>query len=246
MNENGDIQKNVIGNAAKFARDLANGVAQNLWTAEFQVFLTSGGSEWSSLTEYEKGPQDPFDMLIAMTWNHKPPAHTLLRTLGYIALLRDSDSYLRYLLTQKSIDLLELPATPPSIFISYRRDQSSALALLIEARLKLAGNLNPFVDKNITPGDEWHGTLEGTIFRSEYFVSLVGPKTLESSMVLKEIKWAEAADCRIISIWHGCEINNETPDVLKKHHAIQITGESALEYETAVNQLLNSLGYPTY
>jgi hypothetical protein len=65
-------------------------------------------------------------------------------------------------------------------------------------------------------------------------------------MVLKEIQWAENAGCRIISIWHGCSIDATAPEVLRTHHAIQVTGESALEYETAVNQLLNALGYRTY
>src|SRR5262249_51031093 len=155
------------------------------------------------------------------------PSDELLNTLGYVTLIGTKDGDRSYLLTEKALALLEQPAAPPSVFISYKRDQSSALALLIEARLRLAGNPNPFVDKNLTPGDEWHRKLEQTIKSCEYFISLIGPKTLESSMVIEEISWAKSARCKVISIWHGCSIDEKAPEVLREHHAIQVTGESA-------------------
>ncbi|NDJ76094.1 MAG: TIR domain-containing protein, partial [Chloroflexi bacterium] len=88
--------------------------------------------------------------------------------------------------------------------------------------------------------------IKDTIKQSKFFVCLIGPKTLDSEMVRQEIQWAEESGCMIISIWHGCEIGDDCPEVLRERQAIQVTGESAREYETAVNTLLNSLGYSTY
>ncbi len=235
--------KTAMQRAVEFARDLAQGVADGKWATHCRVSFTGmGGAEWSLFADpvYE-------DELFSVKWQDNPPSAELLTTLGYLSFLRRTEGGdLIYILTEKALSLLEQPAAPPSVFISYKRDQSSAFALLIEARLRLAGNPNPFVDKNLTPGDNWHGKLEATIKGCEYFVSLIGPKTLESAMVIKEIQWAESAGAKIISIWHGRSIDSTAPEVLRTHHAIEVTGESALEYETAVNQLLNALGYRTY
>ena len=235
--------KTALQRAIEFARDLAQGVADGKWSTQYLVSTTNQGTEWYLFAR----DQEAEEALLSGKWQDDLPSDELLMTLGYISFYRRTDSGdLNYLLTEKALALLEQPAAPPSIFISYKRDQSSAFALLIEARLRLSGNPNPFVDKNLTPGDEWHGKLESTIQRCEYFVSLIGAHTLESAMVIKEIQWAERAGCKIISIWHGCSIDASAPEVLRTHHAIQVTGESALEYETAVNQLLNALGYHTY
>jgi hypothetical protein len=236
--------KTALQKAVEFARDLAEGVAEGKWSTQYLVTPNRDDADWYLFPN----DQADEDKLLTAKWNSDLPSHELMTTLGYITLVRRTDQGdLNYQLTEKSLALLERPAAPPSVFISYKRDQSSAFALLIEARLRLAGNPNPFVDKNLTPGDEWHGKLENTIKSCEYFISLIGAKTLDSAMVLKEIHWAETSGCKVISIWHGgASIDSTAPEVLRTHHAIQVTGESALEYETAVNQLLNALGYRTY
>jgi hypothetical protein len=45
---------------------------------------------------------------------------------------------------------------------------------------------------------------------------------------------------------NGAHLDETAPEILKTRHAITVTAENALGYETAVNQLLNSLGYSTY
>ena len=176
--------KTALKRAVEFARDLAQGVADGKWSTQYLVAFSGAGTDW---VLFSRDPEAE-EQLLSGKWNNNLPSDELLTTLGYITLVRRTDAGdLNYLLTEKALELLEQPAAPPSVFISYKRDQSSAFALLIEARLRLAGNPNPFVDKNLTPGDEWHGKLEETIKSCEYFVSLIGAKTLESSMVLKEI-----------------------------------------------------------
>lgn len=41
-------------------------------------------------------------------------------------------------------------------------------------------------------------------------------------------------------------MNSSAPEILQKRHAITVTPETALEYENAINQLLNAMGYSTY
>jgi hypothetical protein len=231
-----------IKRAHAFAYDLAYGVAQGFWDVQFQLKRMGDRTIWHIYAENTWDGRDPANALLGDKWNNNPPSPSLLSALGYL----DSFGGELYSLSEKALSLLEAPPHPPDVFISYKRDQSSAFALLIEARLKIAGNPNPFLDKNILAGEEWHGHLESAIKQSEFFICLIGPKTLESDMVKQEIAWAEEAGCRIISIWHGCTISDDAPEVLKQRQVIQVGGHSALEYETAVNQLLNSMGYSTY
>ena len=89
--------------------------------------------------------------------------------------------------------------------------------------------------------------LKERIQTCRYFVVIVGKTTLDSPYVRQEIAWAEEFGCTIISLWHNdAKIDAKTPAVLSTRHAITVKGESALDYELAVNQLLNSLGYATY
>lgn len=152
-----------------------------------------------------------------------------------------------YMLTSKAFRLLEKPASPPDIFISYRRSTSSALGLLIVARLQAKGILNPFIDMNIDPGEQWHSLLEDTIKKSRYFISLIAPGSF-SEYVQKEIKWAmETPGCEVIPIWHNGYQGEDMPDHLKHFleakNAIIIKDESADEYNNAIVKLLNKLGY---
>ncbi|NDJ51516.1 MAG: toll/interleukin-1 receptor domain-containing protein [Chloroflexi bacterium] len=218
----------------EFARDLAYGAAQGLWATQLQW------REFYRNSEFFRHLNEKWDMEV--------PSEYLMLSMGYITLL-ETNSVIgtTYLLADKAFDLLEQPTTPPNVFISYRRADSSALALLVEARLKLAGNPNPFIDKNIMAGDDWSEHLKERVREARYFVLLIGQTTLDSPEVLRELRWAEEFDCTIISIWHaGRKVDESTPTVLKSKHAIFVTTESALGYETAINQLLNSLGYATY
>lgn len=234
--------EDVIERVHAFARDLAYGVVVGLWPPRLSVPVRATGTEsWSGVGLFG---DDNLDKLVKKKWGNKPPSIFLLQAYGYLVGFDTA----RYTLTQEAFELLDKPAEVPRVFISYRRSESSALALLIEARLKMVGNHAIFIDKNIPAGAKWHGELETTIRNVQVFICLIGPTTLDSDMVRKEIAWAEEADRKIISVWHpGCAFNAETdPPILGERNHILITGESAQEYEAAVNQVLNSLGYATY
>ena len=91
-------------------------------------------------------------------------------------------------LTQSAIALID-ETEPYNVFISYKRSESSALALLVLARLK-EHDLIPFVDMALEAGGNWHADLEDRIRACDYFIVLLGENTLSSPMTVKEIGWA--------------------------------------------------------
>gem|GEM_PF-811608 len=171
---------------------------------------------------------------------------------------------IEYVLTQKCFSLLAKPTTPPSIFISHKQDQSSALALLIEARLKLQdSNIGVFIDRDIPPGEKWNGFLEDRVKESQFFICLLTIETLASMGVDAEIQWAfewakENPDLKIIPICHNGYnfamsypsdrpkarvISEEMIQALSEWQAILVEEEKAEHYDFAILKLLNRLGY---
>jgi hypothetical protein len=229
----------VLSRTREFARDLAYGAATGLWHTKirWQQLYNPQMSDVSKVFEEHLRPK----------WGIEFPSEFLLLSFGYLQVYNDESMYSIYLLTDRAFQLLEQPSTPPNVFISYRRSESTTFGLLIEARLRLAGNPNPFIDKNLVPGAEWNAQLKQQIQQCRYFIVLIGKTTLESPHVMQEIQWAVESNCTIISILHNSFVMGDSvPDILKNRHAISVTAENALGYETAVNQLLNSLGYSTY
>lgn len=229
----------ILARVHEFARDLAYGATLGLWHTQihWRKLVNPDISQHSKVFAAQLGPK----------WGTEIPSEYLLLSFGYLREYGSESGHSIYLLTDKAFQLLEKPSSPPNVFISYRRQDSSALALLVEARLRLAGNPNPFVDKNLVPGEEWNAQIKQQIQGSRYFICLIGKTTLESPHVLREIDWATESDSTIISVWHnGVRMNRGVPDVLQKRHAITVSEENALGYETVVNQLLNAMGYATY
>lgn len=229
----------VLARVHEFARDLAYGATLGLWHSQvhWKKLLNPDISQHSKV----------FAEHLGVKWGTDFPSEFLLVSFGYFQEYGRESGHSIYLLTQKAFQLLERPASPPSVFISYRRRDSSSFALLVEARLKLVGNPNPFVDKNLVPGEEWNEQLKLHIQSSRYFVALIGHTTLESPHVLQELDWASQSSATIISVWHGgTKPEGNMPEVLEKRHAITVAEENALGYEIAVNQLLNAMGYSTY
>lgn len=257
------VPQDPIERVHRLARDLAYGATQGLWGAKFQVNFMRG-EEWYSLT-YLKGADSDQNFLpyLEKCWNNEHPTSDLMESYGYLSLAERFESGNKsYLLTPKAFALLEKPTAPPSVFISYARRASSALALLVEARLKLAdGNLRAFVDKDIPLGDDWQDVLRARIGASQYFICLLTLETLASEPVRQEIALAlENPACKIIPICHqGYHFNQTFPaaragerkidaalvEVLSSKNALVVETESAARYEDAINRLLNRLGYST-
>lgn len=208
----------------RLARDLAYGAVHNMWNS--QIITTNGWAD--GVPRYLR------------VWGGDHPNIYLLNSFAYVAKQGPGE----YILTEKAFALLERPAVSPSVFISYRRSESSAFGLLVEARLRMAGVQHPFLDKNLVPGDEWIQMLEQRIRQCQYFILLLGPSTLESAYVQQEIAWALQSQVNIIPIWHnnfhGAE---DYPAELESKNAIRVKEESAEEYELAIIRLLSRLGY---
>jgi hypothetical protein len=226
-----------------YARDLAYMALQGVISAEMRV----GARGWKGDPRYESELDSPDLVAFRNKWwasdTFAGPDFGLLASYEYVT-VPELDVYL---LTAQALALLQKPAGKPMVFISYRRKDSSAFALLVEARLRLVGVDSIFIDKNIQAGEIWHERLAEIIGQCQHFICLVGPNTLTSPVIADEIRAAVAAGCRIISVWHaGQSMDDQTPADLRKRHAISVTGESAREYETAISELLNTLGYRTY
>ncbi len=234
-----------------FARDLAYGAIENIWKPSFITAVYGNGREEWTLLPYPGIGDAPELSQLDKKWTSEEsflnPSFELLESYGYVIKTGGS----AYQLTQKAFDLLEKPAAPPEIFISYRRnDVSSTFALLIEARLKLVGVETPFIDKGIQAGEDWRERLHNAIKAAKYLVVLVSQTAFDSEWVLQEITWAQEAGCTLISIWQpGMRLEDrpaKCPPILYQRQAIKVNGESARDYEAAVNELLNALGYRTY
>lgn len=234
------IPKGDVAWVKLLAKELAIGAVRQLWSPEFLINFFGGGraliqdetlrsyfgSRWY---EYELGN-----------------VSSLLLRQGYLMRIDGSDWLTP---TEKAFDLLE-ETEPYNIFISYRRLDSSALALLVLARLK-EDSLVPFVDMALEAGGNWHADLEERIKACDYFIILLGKDTLNSDMTVKEIQWALEYKKPIIPIWHGgFEIHDlrrkatppEVVDAVQQTNAIRVTDESASGYNSAIVELLNRFG----
>ncbi len=153
-------------------------------------------------------------------------------------------------ITEKAFNLL-IENIPASIFISYKRSESSAFAMYVLTRLKQEG-IKAFVDMELMPGEDWHAGLEKRIKNQEYdyFITLIGKETLKSEVCIKEIGWAIEAGLEIIPVWHNkfkfvsnkWNLKPEIASTIEKKHAIQVKEESASGYNTAMVELLNRFG----
>lgn len=227
------------------ARDLAYGAVNGNWSPRIhEDFLGVGMPTWINTAPV--GDMSTIDTYLEEKWGEDHPILDVLVSFGYMDSLGKLESGARaYVLTPKAFSLLQKPTAPPSVFVSYRRNQSSALGLLVVARLKAVGVPNPFIDMVIDPGAAWHALLEKTIRQSTYFIALIGPGTLDSEYVRREIDWAlDTPGMTVIPLWHGgFSGTGDYPAALGERNAIRVKEESAEEYEMAMIKLLNRLGY---
>ena len=250
-------QTDPVAEIRQLAKELALGVHRGLWSRRVER-----SESLSAYMEIRCGGIDQFPQYVERLIGH-----------GYCETERIEDTALkrthyftRTVLTSASFDLLtEVP--PYDVFVSYRRAESSALALLVSARLKEFG-LVPFVDMALEAGGNWHADLEERIKACDYFIILLGSTTLASDMTAKEICWAIDSGKTIIPFWHrdfGKEENfdlsqyvvklaanwndenlvsriSDVRDVIQKTNAIRVTDESASGYNSAIVELLNRFG----
>jgi hypothetical protein len=226
-----DIPKHPMGRIRTLARELAEGAYAGCWPLEIYAFRGEVGEV--GVTQYLDG-----------RWGNENPSFALLAVMKYLE-WNGSNSYV---ITKNAFDLMS-EAPPADVFISYRRNESSAFALLVLARLKAAG-LNPFLDMSLVPGEEWQRGLKRRIQSNDYVVVLIGPDTLNSGEVITELLWAVEAGVTIIPIWHGgfvfksgaYKLPADINRVLQTTHTIRVLEESAVGYNNALVELLNRFG----
>jgi hypothetical protein len=238
-----------------FATDIAYGALHGEWPARIKV---NANGFWMNFKYRSKSTLSPNQIRFQEKWKSgNRPTFSLLASFGYLKLIdkrkrlgKGSEASVVdyfFFLTPNAFDLLDKPPTLPSIFISYSTKESSAFALLIEARLRILGIDDTFIDKSISSGEEWEKRLLDQIRLCRNFICLVGPTTFESTWVKREINWAEAVGATIISIWDsGAQMGDDCPDTLRKRQAIVVTADNAKSYEAAANKILNTLGYRSY
>lgn len=215
------------------AKELALGVHKGFWD-DFLTVNPRFGPTHANLKDFwgKRWQEHNFEHLVELLQFH-----------GYVEV---TDAFR---LSGSTVELLE-ETEPFNVFISYRRLDSSAMALLVLARLK-EHSLVPFVDMALEAGGNWHADLEERIKGCDYFIILLGEDTLSSEMTVKEIAWAIDAERTIIPVWHsGFESKDEKwqdspPDVMsaiQQTNAIIVHDESASGYNTAIVELLNRFG----
>lgn len=231
------MPRSPIGLIDIFAKELSDGASEYFWEPTFGL-LSDG-----SITN----PSKHFPVYKRSRWSErKIPTPSLLESKGYLQRITKAE----FRLSPSAFQLVG-DIEPPTIFISYRRIESSAFALLVLARLK-QHSFEAFLDMTLEPGEVWHAGLKERIQQYDYFVVLLSKDTLESQFVRKEILWAQEANLTILPIWHnGFEQNREEAlrrikldesgvrEVVNSLHPIRVTDESALGYNNAIIQLLN-------
>ncbi len=226
------LPQNPMARIRTLAKELAEGASQNYWDISIRAFRGAIVESEERVIPY-----------LTRRWDMLYPRLTLLIGNGYLQ-PDNNDLYI----TRAAFALLE-EAEPANIFISYKRSDSSAFALLVLARLKAAG-LEPFLDLALVPGENWQEGLKERIARYDYLIALLGKETLRSQVVLQEIQWAMEAGLSIIPVWHNgfkytagaWPLPPEIDRKLSSTHSIEVKEESALGYDMAITELLNRFG----
>ena len=231
------LPNNPMARVRVLAKELAEGAVEGVWGYTISTFRGQVNDRQPALYLQER-------------WGDQLPNLGLLLGSGYIQETLDPYNKVNgFRLTEKAFALVE-EGEPADVFISYRRKDSSAFALLVLARLKAAG-LNAFVDMTIQPGDNWQTHLKEQIQRRDYFVLLLGKESLSSEVLHQEVLWALEANASIVPIWHNsfvyrpeewASLPQEIAHVLSTTHTIRVLEESALAYNNAIVELLNRFG----
>jgi hypothetical protein len=216
------LPQNQMARVRTLAKEMAEGVLEGVW----------GNSVYG----------DEFAAYLSKRWKSNAPPLHILAANGYI------EHEMSPAPIAAAYALVEL-TEPSTIFISYKRSESSAFALLVLARLK-QGGLEPFLDLALEPGEDWQAGLKNRIQSRDYFVWILGPTSLQSEVVNKEIQWALEGGLAIIPIWHGgfkynpaeWNLSPEIDRALQHTHTIRVIEESALAYNNAIVELLNRFG----
>ena len=242
LQELGAKQTDAVAEIVQLARELSLGVHKGLWTRQLRSVRGFSSSALRDFLQYRWGGVDGFDHYVERLSGH-----------GFIEIEHVQTGYTwtrNIRLSNHSFDLLT-DVAPFNVFVSYRHRESSAFALLVVARLKQEG-MRAYCDMRLIPGDPYHPELEDQVRACEFLVLLLGPSTLCSPAVLKEVQWGICSNAKIVPVTHnGFEFKREaweskvSSGVLDKidyNHRISIPKEheSAAGYDIAIRTLLTN------
>lgn len=247
-----DLPANPMARVQMLARELAEGAANRIWSITFDGYALYNEGRLANRPQ-EQQIRRYLDARFQEQDNEQlEQLFQLLIANHYLVYASEPDRFvLDYTITKDAFDLLQT-AEAARIFISYKRKESSAFALLAATVLQHAG-VEAFVDMQLRPGDSWANELQRKIAAADYLVLLLSKTTLDSEVTRQEIEWAIQAGTVILPIWHnGFEYRpHEWPslphtvrETLASAHAIRVTEENPLAYNTALTELLNRFGIP--
>ena len=245
------IPEGPVEQVTLLAKELVLGVHKGFWVATLYIRQsdTIGGEFVPIEKELRQYLQHRWGDIHIGQWKR------LLRGHGYLDDIISTNGKPFTRLSRQAFALLS-EAPPYNVFISYRRLDSSAFALLVLSRLK-EHNLVPFVDMATKIGEKWYDELHEQIKACDYLIILLGRNTLKSEMTIQEIKWAieyrrdQEKEKKIIPIWHSKfnighkrwqDVDQVIKDEISETNAIRVLDESASGYNTAIVELLNRFG----
>ncbi len=234
---NRPLSNNPMARIRLLAKEFAEGAVEGVWGTSLSTFR--GEFNEASVKRY-----------LEERWNNDFPPPRLLVSNNLLEVSPDTAYSMSGALniTKAAFDLLE-EVESSQIFISYRREDSSAFALLVLARLKAEG-LDAFLDLAIQPGANWRTHIQEEITSRDHLILLLGKQTLSSEVVREELTWAVQSRSNIIPIWHNryvyksgeFDVSPEIDAILQNTHTIRVIEESALGYNNAIIELLNRFG----
>lgn len=198
-----------LARARAFAHEMAFGAVMEYWGTAFEFrhrFAQDLRTTFGPLGSNEQF--DLFRQFATRKWNDQFPFPSILVALGLLHENEYAPKLFSFALTERAYALLEEAADLP-LFISYRREASSAFALLLYEMMKKAG-VRPFLDiTGLEPGVEWEQKLHSEIRQRPYMLCLVGKTTLNSEWVQREIMFAANLHKTLIPVYHGgCSVAN--------------------------------------
>ena len=239
------MPKNPMARVRTLAKELAEGASEELWNTTVSIYYPTDGENTDKAVSNRS---ENLDQYLVARWQRTPPWFSLLEKNGYLTMTEQSRFGVDFEIVKAAFDLLE-EVEESTAFISYRRADSSAFALLVLARMKAEG-LDAFLDLSIVPGDNWQAHIKEQVQKRDYMILVLGQDTLSSEVVQQEIEWAVDANATIIPIWHArfkyatnnWNLSPRVHHLLANTHTIRVLEESALAYNNAIVELLNRFG----
>ncbi|MBN1935995.1 MAG: AAA-like domain-containing protein [Anaerolineae bacterium] len=137
--------------------------------------------------------------------------------------------------------------TAQRVFISYKHntDQDEPLAMYLTRFLSDRGR-QVFIDQRMTAGIEWAQEIHDQIARSDFFIVLISPTSMNSGMVLDEVQfadmqWRETGRPRIVPVRMAYErpLPGQLDAYLRPLQYILWTGEA--DTPIIAQRLLNAM-----